>query len=182
MCQVSAPSKQCVLHCAPCTLSRTLTRTRSLFIDTRMQRAQREGSRERTAKRERERAQEQIAGCSRRPLETLLAQTLSHSLALTCGHMAAKLFGDLVPHGRGDAAAQVQLVVGVPNLWILLDGLQQLSAIHKGILLGHGYSVRMWMLCGCYAGNSSEGSDGDSDGDCSGRGAQLRPLTSIIGE
>lgn len=57
--------------------------------------------------------------------------------------MTAKLFGDLVPHGRCDAAAQVQLVVGVPNLWILLDGLQQLCAIHERILLWHG--DRIWL-------------------------------------
>lgn len=104
--------------------------------------------------------------------------------------MAGKLFGDLVPHGRSDAAAQVQLVVGVPNLWILLYGLQQLSAIHKRILLGHGEGEGKGegkgddnsMRCG----NTGEGNDDDDDGgggdDCSGRGAQLRPLTSIIGE
>lgn len=65
------------------------------------------------------------------------------SVTLTCRHMTAKLFGDLVPHGRCDAAAQVKLVVGVPNFWILLDGLQQLSAIHERILLWH--DDRIWL-------------------------------------
>lgn len=98
--------------------------------------------------------------------------------------MTTKLFGDLVPHGRCDAAAQVKLVVRVPNFWILLDGLQQLSAIHEGILLGHDDRICFYSWRGDKGKGKGEGGDGVGGvgGDNSGRGAQLRPLTSIIGE
>jgi len=59
---------------------------------------------------------------------------------LTCRHMTAELLGDLCPHGRCDAAAHVQLVVGVPDLRIFLDRLQELGSIYERILLGHGHS------------------------------------------
>lgn len=102
--------------------------------------------------------------------------------------MAAKLFGDLGPHRRCDAAAHVQLVVGVPDLRILLDRLQQLGAIYERILLGHGHTGGGVTGKGTTRGR--EGGTGAATGsrvdskrqrDSAG-GAQLRPLTSIIGE
>lgn len=61
---------------------------------------------------------------------------------LTCRHMATKLLCDLGPHGRSDATAHMELVVGVPDFWVLLDRLQQLRTIDERILLRHGHTAR----------------------------------------
>jgi len=60
--------------------------------------------------------------------------------------MTPELLSDLRPHRRCDAAAHVQLVVGVPDLRIFLDRLQELGAIHERILLGHGHTGELVTL------------------------------------
>lgn len=56
---------------------------------------------------------------------------------LTGGNMTSKLFGDFIPHRRGNAATHVQFIVRIPYLRIFFDSLQQLGSIDKGIFFRH---------------------------------------------